>query len=125
MPRDRWTLYAWAATLVLLGLCLLPKRYVPAGERIGPSIPHQDKVVHFVMFGAFGLCWSRAGQPLATRPTRLRVALVLGAAAVLAVATELLQGLDAIHRDPDVFDALADFAGAVAGVAVALRGLPP
>jgi hypothetical protein len=119
MPTDRWTWFAWVATLVLLAACLAPKRYVPPGERFGPRIPQQDKIVHFTVFAAFAFAWVRAGG--ASRPTFGRVSAVLAAAAVLAVGTELLQGLSVIGRDTDAFDALADLAGAGFGAGLGRR----
>jgi len=107
------TLAAWAATLLLLVLCLVPKGVVPGGEVSPRRIPHLDKVAHFSMFAGFALLWFRAGGA----STRVRATRVLGAAFALAVATELLQGLPAVSRDPDVLDALADAVGAVVGVA--------
>jgi hypothetical protein len=117
MPKDRWTFGAWIATVLLLALCLTPKRLVPAGERLSPRVPHQDKAVHVALFLAFGLCWAkaRAPGPLSGR----RAAGVLAAAAVLAVGTELAQGLEVIDRDPDALDALADAVGAAVGVGLA------
>lgn len=117
MDLDRWTVRAWVCTLILLALCLAPKRWVPPGERVGSRIPHQDKLVHFGLFAAFGLCWARAGRASGLSPAR--IAGVLAVSAVLAVGTEVAQGLEMIHRDPDPLDALADAAGAVAGVGLA------
>jgi VanZ family protein len=116
----RWL--AWLTTAVVVVLCLLPRSFVAEGKSHGPKlIPHADKVVHFSMFAAFGYFW------MASTSTRSRrsasAAAVLAAGFALAVATELLQGLPAIDRDPDVLDGLADAAGAVAGV-VFVRARP-
>jgi len=116
MTTLRRTLLPWGATLLLLALCLLPKSWMPRGEATPKAVPHLDKVIHFVMFAGFGLIWVCAGP--APLPTRTRAAGVLAAAFALAVGTELAQGLPQIERDPDVFDALADAAGAAAGVGV-------
>jgi VanZ family protein len=108
---------SWAATAVLLALCLWPKSRMPVSERSHGSVPHADKLVHFAMFGAFASAWMWSA-PLTTRRAARRT-VVLVAAAALAVSTELAQGLPAIARDPDAYDALADLVGAVAGVAFA------
>jgi VanZ family protein len=114
MPTDRRTLLALAATALLLTLCLTPKSMVPRREESPPGIPHLDKVVHFGMFAGFGLLWACAGR--SAMPTRSRAAGVLAAAFALAIGTELAQGLPQVDRDPDTLDALADAAGAIAGV---------
>jgi VanZ family protein len=114
MLKDRWTLLAFVATALLLTGCLMPKRMVPTGERLTPRVPHQDKLVHFGMFATFGYLWARSGAP--SRLSRRKAGAVLLAAAFLAVGTEWAQGLEIIHRDPDVLDALADMVGAVGGV---------
>src|SRR4051794_16855311 len=114
MTHLRRVLLAYASTLVLVTLCLLPKSWFPGDEAAPKTIPHLDKVVHFTMFAGFGLCWACAGP--SPSPTRSRAAGVLAAAFALAVGTELAQGLPQIRRDPDTLDALADAVGAVAGV---------
>ena len=99
----------WAWLVAMLVACLLPKHLLPLHEHgAGASpTPHLDKVVHFLMFLGFGLLWGGA------RPV---TALVLGL--IVAVATELAQGLPLVHRDPDLFDGLADVAGVLVGVAI-------
>lgn len=119
--KDRWTVLAVAATVVMLVGLLAPRNFVPPGERLSPSVPHQDKIIHLGLFAAFGYFWSRAGNP--PRLSGRRGLIVLAASLALAIGTELAQGLNVIHRDPDLFDVLADLAGAVLGVAaVASRG---
>jgi len=121
MVNDRWTLLALAATALILVLCLAPQRWVPPGEELTPAIAHQDKIVHFTMFAAFGFLWAKAGPPGRLRARKAAVVLV--AALALAVGTELAQELEVVNRDGDLMDALADAAGAVAGVGlIAVRG---
>ena len=120
MATDRWTLLAVAATILLLVGCLAPRRLIPPGERLSWKMPHQDKVAHLGLFAAFGLTWMRAGG--SRRRSLRKAGLVLTAAVVLAVGTELAQGLEWIHRDPDALDALADLAGALGGIGLASLG---
>lgn len=108
---SRRALPAWLCTAVLLILCLLPRHLTPERRSSAPPVPHLDKVVHCAMFLAFGLLWARAVAPA----RQARTILLVGA--MLAVGTELAQGLPFVGRDPDVLDALADIAGLVAGVA--------
>ncbi len=84
----------------------------------GPSIPHIDKVAHFIEYGVLGLLLCRA--LLSGRRARSPVA-----AAALATALGLLYGAsDEFHqsrvpgRTPDVADLAADLAGAAAGSAL-------
>jgi hypothetical protein len=116
MRKRRWVVLAWVSTVILLGACLVPKAWLPRREESPGLIPHTDKVVHFALFAAFGFCWAKAGT--SGRLTASRAARVLAAAAALAVGTELAQGLDAIQRDPDPLDALADGLGGAFGVGV-------
>jgi VanZ family protein len=83
-----------------------------------PSTPNEggghgvDKLVHAALFGALALT------------TRRRYARGLWAVLAYAWLSELLQAVLPIHRDGDVFDALADTAGALLGWALAGRSTP-
>jgi VanZ family protein len=112
------TLLASAWTIVILVLCLLPRAWLPAEGNVtsAPKIPHMDKAIHAVLFAGFGFLWGRAGGSR-------RSGLILAVGLLLAVGTELAQGLPSVARDPDVFDALADAVGLVAGI-WAFRLLP-
>jgi VanZ family protein len=115
---DRRTIAAWAVTVVVLGLCLMPRAWFPRREESPRRIPNLDKVIHFGMFAAFGAAWVIAAKDASGR--RARAAWVFAAAAALAIGTELAQGHPAIDRDPDLMDALADCLGGLAGILVAL-----
>lgn len=110
----RWTLLAIAATAVVILLCLTPKAYVPPGEALGSTVPHQDKIAHVILFAGFGICWAMAVR----KPGRFwqRGAIVLVAGIALGIGTELAQGIPIVNRDPDVLDAVADIAGAILGI---------
>jgi hypothetical protein len=109
---------ALAWTALILALCLTPSQWLPRSESDGSPfrIPHLDKVLHATMFAGFGLLWSWAVA------SRKRWAGVLIAGALLAVGTEVLQGLPIVHRDGDFFDGLADLLGTVLGVGTILLG---
>ena len=108
----RSQLMAWIWTAVILVACWIPGRYLKDLES-GPSPDFPtDKVVHFTMFAGFAALWTRAGGGgWAT----FRVFLI---GALLAVGTELGQGLRIVARDPDVLDVTADLAGLLLGVCV-------
>jgi VanZ family protein len=102
-------------TLLIFVLCWMPKSSMPLDED-GPSgfyIPHLDKIVHFAIFAGFAFLWRRASG----RGSALAIA-VSGLA--LAVITELGQGTAIVGRDAEFLDGLADFAGVVLGLAVAI-----
>lgn len=107
------SLPAWLCTVLLVTLCLLPRQLTPEGPSgsLSLRVPHLDKAAHATMFLAFGLLWARVALP--SRQVRL----VLLAGLLLAVGTELAQGLPPVDRDPDLLDALADVAGLLAGIA--------
>jgi VanZ family protein len=87
---------------------------MPARESGPGVIPHVDKLIHFGMFAGFSLLWMNARPPWPRGRTWW--AAVLGAALVLAVVTEVAQGLPAVNRDPDPLDGLADAFGAFVAV---------
>lgn len=93
---------AW--TLVILALCSIP----------GPSLPDTeilsyDKLGHAGMFAVFGWLWAWAVPDV-------HVGWVLAAGVAFAVFTEVYQGLLPFDRTPDLFDALADLLGLLAGL---------
>lgn len=106
------TLPAWLWTAFLLVLCLLPRHLTPERSPVplSANLPHLDKLVHVGLFAVFGLLWARALAPAR------RGWSVFAIGAMLAVGTELAQGLVVVDRDPDVLDALADLAGLGAGI---------
>jgi hypothetical protein len=107
--------FAVAWTVLLLALCLAPSRVIPDEKtfNIRKYIPWYDLVVHFTLFAGFALNWTRA----VSAPRRW--ALVPVAGLLLAVGTELAQGLPFIQRDPNVLDGLADLAGVALGLGAA------
>jgi VanZ family protein len=107
----RRALPAWTWTVLLLALCLLPRYMTPEARPSALAVAHLDKLVHAVLFFAFGLLWTRAVAPARQART------IFVAGVLLAVGTELAQGSSLVDRDPDVLDALADVVGLVVGIA--------
>jgi hypothetical protein len=119
----RRTLAASAWTVVVIVLCLIPRRTldeVPGltGHWIWDlylSIPHKDKVIHASLFCIFAWLWARAlgdGR-------RAWALIILGGLALVAV-TELGQSLPWIDRSTDILDALADVVGLALGLGLAM-----
>ncbi|MEO8502413.1 MAG: VanZ family protein [Acidobacteriota bacterium] len=96
---------AWAATVAVAVLCLIP---IPQGAE-GAALPESDKVVHVLMFGGLALLWWRV---LPRRWLLLSVTVTLYGGLM-----ELLQALTP-YRSCDLMDFLADGLG----VAIALAG---
>ncbi len=114
-PRISPLSLAIAWTLLLLLLCLAPERMLPDENSISIRlhIPGLDLAVHFTLFFGFLWNWFQALR------SPLRWSVIPAAGLFLAVGTELAQGLSFIHRDPNVYDALADCSGLVVGLVAA------
>ena len=75
-----------------------------------PSAPAGiDKIVHFSVFAALAVTGRWAGVPRGP---------LAGLLVLYAAATELLQGIPVLQRDPSVGDWVADVAGALTGLLV-------
>lgn len=100
---------AWAWSVVILGLCWLPKSGLPVKET-GPAflhIPHLDKIIHAGVFAVFGILWARA------LPDRRWVARIIVGGILLAIVSELGQAMPFVNRDPGLEDVLADLLGLI------------
>ena len=105
MRSIAWRLCAWASTIVVVLLCL-----VPGDELKGASALDHDKALHALAFAFIGFAWRRSG--LGRRRT-----LILGL--VLALGTELAQAWFVHRRHGDPLDVLADVVGLCVGVFLA------
>ena len=101
----RWAL-AVGYTGLLLFLLWSPPTETP------PLFPHDDKVFHALAFSGIGASWWWATH-------RVRVVAVVGI--VMAVGTEVVQGMLPWPRAMDPLDMLADVVGVAAGLWVARR----
>jgi VanZ family protein len=114
MPSKR-TALAIGWTLLILVLCWMPKSSMPLRED-GPSfLPkiHADKIIHAGIFACFAILWRRASG-------RGSAGLIALSGLALAVITELGQSTTIVGRDGDVWDGLADTAGVLLGLAIAI-----
>ncbi|MEM9665858.1 MAG: VanZ family protein [Bacteroidota bacterium] len=105
--RYRWWALLW--TLAILVGCSVPGQELPAAPFFS-----FDKVIHLVVFAGFGWLWMQT-QTWSGRA----VAGVVLFGLLYAIGTELYQGWMPIGRSADPYDALADVAGLLAGVAAA------
>lgn len=103
-----WRLAAAAAwTLLIIALCS-----IPGGSLPDPDVVGADKVAHFILFGVFGWLWIGVTD---TRRGPGAWSVLLGGL-LLAVLTEIYQGLLPFQREPSALDALANAAGLIAGI---------
>lgn len=102
----RWALL-WAA--VILGLCLVPARGLPEWDWF--SLLDLDKLVHAVMFFVLSLLLAQAFRTAGRPANYLFWGIIISA--LYGVATEVLQGLEALGRRTDPADMIANTVGAV------------
>ncbi len=116
MKRLRWIppyQLTLSVALVILYLTLLPK---PFGEEEIPLFPGADKVAHCCMFGGLALTFiferKHIGRPLTLRHAFLASVVV----SIFGIAVEFVQDAMQMGRSGDIYDGLADIAGAFAAV---------
>lgn len=97
-------------TLLILAACTLPGTDLPS---IDLDLSY-DKLAHFVLF--FGLVWLWLRALPRDRPHLMIWVLLLSIS--YGILLEFYQGWLPFDRSPDPFDALANAAGALAGLAV-------
>jgi hypothetical protein len=112
----RRTLIALAWTVLILAACLTPPEWLPFQEEASglKEVPSSDKGVHFGLFAVHSVLWMGVGPPAG------RVARTLIGGLALTTGSELGQGLEIVHRDPNLADGLADALGVIAGIGAAL-----
>ena len=101
-----WLALWWLAVMVVIVTCLLPAPDLP------PLPQGSDKIEHVLAY--FVLAASAVQLFLRSRLPVVACGLVL-----LGVAIEFAQGAFTATRSADVFDALADAIGVIAGMATA------
>lgn len=99
----------WVITLGIGLVVQLIALYSPSGGG-APPFNGADKLVHATIF---------AVPVMAALVVRVRSGLVIGLAAVHAPASEIIQGTLLPQRDGDVWDAVADLTGVLAGWVIA------
>ncbi|MFH1732649.1 MAG: VanZ family protein [Planctomycetota bacterium] len=110
---SRWP----ATTLVAAAIIAVSEIPEPVFPRI-PLFPHADKAVHVIEYLVLGallfrsLCYELSGN------LKLAAIIVVTGGTIFGVCDEWHQGFTG--RTPDVWDALADVAGLLCGVACVL-----
>ncbi len=111
----------WVATTTVLAiiLWLTLARFEMDSEDV-PDIPHLDKLVHFIMFG--GLAWiSTLDYAVHRRKSGKTIRIITVAffaaffSSLTGAAVELAQGAMGLGRSADIYDWVADTAGAITG----------
>jgi len=112
--RRFWPSLLWA--LFILILTGVPGKYIPEivgfWDWAGP-----DKIVHLFIFGtlSFLIFYNMRAQYLASQKRFIHVIMVLGITIAYALLTEILQATIFIGRDGNIYDFMANTAGAVGG----------
>ncbi|WP_460686342.1 VanZ family protein [Niabella aquatica] len=114
-----WPAILWSAIVIIL-LCI-PGSDLP-DESSFLEIPYFDKWVHFGIFALFVFLWCWAVS-LRSSPAGLSKKFILIAIAgiLLGYLLELVQRYLIPNRDYDLWDVVADSAGAITGVLISLK----
>lgn len=97
--------------LTIIAVLLLT--LIPVPQQIVPDVNNIDKVVHFLMFGIIAsITWLDVAHYRCTPPTWRQYICVAVASSLLGGAIEFLQGTEFINRSCDLYDFIADTAGA-------------
>lgn len=107
-PRALWPAFVWAA--VILFLCLLPGSKLPEWDWF--ALLDLDKLVHAGLFFIQALLLARAFHARGTPVRWLLWSLVI--TVLYGLATEFMQGLEAMGRRTDINDMIANSVGALA-----------
>ncbi|WP_165250825.1 VanZ family protein [Paludisphaera soli] len=108
-----WLYAAIGWTLLILGLCWMPKSVVTqAGGERSVRVPHADKIAHTGLFLGLAFLWLKAS------PAPRRFAPVVLGGLALAVITELGQMSSFVNRDGGLDDGLFDMIGVGLGGAL-------
>jgi VanZ family protein len=107
-PRALWPAFVWAA--VILFLCLLPGSKLPEWDWF--ALLDLDKLVHAGLFFIQALLLARAFHARGTPVHWLLWSLVI--TVLYGLATEFMQGLEAMGRRTEINDMIANSVGALA-----------
>ena len=107
VPRPPSAIRHLSAALLLVLLALITTVSLQPGTGAVPLFPHIDKLEHFAAYFAV------AGVAL---PVFRNALAAFALAALWGAGLEVLQATVAADRDASVFDAVANMAGALAGV---------
>lgn len=115
---QRFIVNLWPAMLWLAGiflLTLLPGNYFPSVSNFW-NLFSPDKLIHVALFAGFGfLLMIGLSKQYPAIAARYIYGIVAGVSVLIAVLTELLQSYLPIKRDGNLYDAIADVAGILAG----------
>lgn len=102
-------------TFIIFILLALPGNMLPNENHL--AIPNLDKLVHMILFGSFVFLWSfyfAAKDPKNVKSGN-RTFRILVVACLYGIMMEFIQKYLIPNRDFDIYDIVADSAGAVAG----------
>jgi len=109
--KHKYKILAVSYTLWLTVISLLPLR----GLNV-PSFKFEDKIVHFFLYFFLTLVWLKAYPPFKQKVFHLFIIVVLW-----GIVIEFLQQNFIPNRSGDVYDALANTLGGIAGIFIFIR----
>jgi len=116
--RGKYLVAFWPSLIVLAIILYGTLTADPLDGEPLPSIPHVDKIIHFLMMGGLDaaiLFDLRRQKNICRRRLSLKTIIYIGmAVALFSLFDEWLQGQLAIGRPSDCFDALANLLGILA-----------
>lgn len=114
-----WPAIFWSAILIFL--LSIPGSDLPE-ETSFLTIPYFDKWVHFGIFALFVIlwCWALSFKKSRTKRVQNFIWVTLGGI-LLGYLMELVQKYLVPHRDYDLWDVVADGAGAIVGLLFSLK----
>lgn len=114
--KNFWPGLIWGC--IILALTLLPGNYFPSVGSFW-NLFSPDKLIHLFIFGVLGflLIQGNYRQYSGGGNRYIEIAPII-AAALLGIATELLQAVLPIGREASIYDTVANFSGIMLGWAV-------
>ncbi len=106
-------LLATCWTILIIVGCSLPGKELPKIS----LWQHTDKIVHFVFFAAFVTLW------YLTKPNTKRLWSLVGISLLFGIVIEYYQKYFVVGRSFDVWDAVADTAGALVAAIIISKNL--
>jgi VanZ family protein len=101
--------YLLVTVLLLFTLLTLALTLLPIGNRLPSHVVSHDKVGHFLLFG--GWTFLIGYYRYITKPDHTNLLLIFLLGVIFGGCVEGLQGIMPFHRDPSLFDWIADIIG--------------
>jgi VanZ family protein len=108
--------YLLIIALLLFTVLTLILTLLPVGNTLPSNVISHDKVGHFLLFG--GWTFLIGYYRYITNPDRTNLLLIFFLGVIFGGCVEGLQGIMPFHRDPSLFDWIADMIGAFVAILI-------